>query len=126
MFLFLHEKLETKLKNIDASKLRGEYKLNIYSRYALISMRYHLSVHDVHKTHLDKLDSLAKHYLKKWLNIPSRGASDIAIFHPYLLNIKMPSQLYKEGHTGNYALMRIKGDTTVNLAFDSSLEGESN
>ena len=59
MFLFLHEKLETKLKNIDASKLRGEYKLNIYSRYALISMRYHLSVHDVHKTHLDKLDSLA-------------------------------------------------------------------
>ena len=89
-------------------------------------MRYHLSVHDVHKTHLDKLDSPAKHYLKKWLNMPSRGASDIAIFHPYLLNIKTPSQLYKEGHTGNYALMRIKGDTTVNLALDSRLERESN
>ena len=94
MFEFLFDKFETKLKNIDSCYLRGEYKLNVYSKYALISMRYHLSVHDIHKMYLDKLDHLAKQYLKKWLNIPSRGASDIAIFHPYLLNIKAPSQLY--------------------------------
>ena len=89
-------------------------------------MRYHLLVHDVHKTHLDKLDATAKKYLKKWLNIPSHGASDIAIFHPYLLSVKSPSQLYKEGHAGNYSLMRIKGDKIVNQALDSRLERESN
>ena len=88
-------------------------------------MRYHLSVHDIHQTHLDKLDSIAKKYLKKWLNIPSHGASDIAIFHLYLLNIKTPSQLYKEGHAGNYTLMRIKGDDIVNHTLDSRLERES-
>ena len=48
MFEFWYEKFETKLKNIDFCFLRGEYKLNIYSRYALISMQYHLSVHDLH------------------------------------------------------------------------------
>ena len=105
MHQFLYDKLETKLKNIDSSHLRGEHKLNIYSRYALISMRYYLSVHDLHKTHLD---ALARKYLKKWLNIPSHGATDISIFHPYLM-----------GQTGNYALMRIKGDSTVQLALDS-------
>ena len=85
-------------------------------------MRYHLSVHDVHTTHLDKLDLTAKKYLKRWLNIPSHGASDIAIFHPYLLNVKAPSQLYMEG---NYSLMRIKGNQTVNHTLDSRLERES-
>ena len=65
--------------------------MKIYSRYALISMRYHLSVHDIHKTHLDKLDGIARKYLKKWLNIPSHGASDISLFHPYVLGLKTPS-----------------------------------
>ena len=88
-------------------------------------MRYHLSIHDIHKTHLDKLDDLARTFLKKWLNFPSRGVTDISIFHPYLLNLKAPSQLYLEGHSGNYALMRIKADSTVNLALDSRLERET-
>ena len=91
--------------NIYSSFLRGEYKLNLYSKYALISMRYHLSVHDIHKTHLDKLDNDARKYLKKWLSIPSQGASDIEVYHPYILNIKAPSQLYIVGHAGNYASM---------------------
>ena len=125
MFEFLLKLFENKMENIDKSSLRGEYKLKIYSNYALISMRYHLSVHDVHKTHLEKLDSVAKKYLKKWLKIPSHGASDIAIFHPYLLNVKTPSQLYMEGHAGNYTLMRIKGDQIVNHTLDSRLERES-
>ena len=108
MFTFLSEKLNKKLENIDNSSLRGENKLKIYSRYALISMRYHLSVHDIHKIHLDKLDNIARKFLKKWLNIPSHGASDISIFHPYVLGVKTPSQLYLEGHAGNYTMMRLK------------------
>ena len=65
MFEFLLEKLETKLKNIDNCSLRGEHKLKIYSNYALTSMRYHLSVHDVHKTNLDKLDPGCKEIFEK-------------------------------------------------------------
>ena len=65
MFEFLAEKIETKLQNIDNCSLRCKYKLKIYSNYALTSMRYHLSVHDIHKTYLYKLDAMAKKYLKK-------------------------------------------------------------
>ena len=81
-------------------------------------------MHKTDNTHLEKLDNLAKKFFKKWLDIPSRGASDIAIFLPYLLNIKTPSHLYKEGHAGNYAMMRIKGDSSVKLALDSRLQRE--
>ena len=88
-------------------------------------MRYHLSIHNLHTTHLDQLDMIAKKYLKIWLNIPPRGATDCGIFHPYLLNVKQPSQLYLEGHAGNYMMMRMKGDYVVNAALDSQLERES-
>ena len=36
MFAEILSKLTTKLKNIDRSTLRGEFKLNIYTRYALL------------------------------------------------------------------------------------------
>ena len=60
MFAEIFSKLENKLTNIDKSTLRGEYKLNIYTRYALPSMRYFLSVHQMHNTHMEKLDPLAR------------------------------------------------------------------
>ena len=52
-FSHLREKLEEKLMNVDKAKCRGEFKLAVYERYALPSLRYHLSVHSLHKTHLD-------------------------------------------------------------------------
>ena len=125
MFASLNQKLKTKLENIDKSTLRGEYKSNIYVRYALPSLRYFMSVHHIHKTHEEQLDSLARRYLKKWHNIQKNGVSDISIFHPYLLGIKAPSQLYKEAHTGTYTMIRLKGDKIVNQALDSRLERES-
>ena len=39
----------------------------IYVRYALPSLRYHLTVHNLHKTHMEELDLIAQSYLKKWL-----------------------------------------------------------
>ena len=124
MFKFLFEKLEKILKNIDQSTLRGEYKVKIYRLYALPSVRYHFSIHHIQQVHIDKLDTIARSYLKKWLQIPKNGCTDLAIFHPFLLGLKTPSQIYKEGHAGNYALMRFKGDKLVNHALDSRLERE--
>ena len=88
-------------------------------------MRFHLSIHDLHETHLKKLDNIAKKYLKKWLKFPTRGVTDVGIFHPYLLNVKQPSQVYLEGHASNMLLMRMKGDITVNACIESKLERES-
>jgi hypothetical protein len=124
-FKHFYEVLEKKLTNIDNSKVRGEHKLAIYERHALPSMRYHLSVHDMHNSHLDELDNLAKKYIKSWLNFPTRGVTDGGIFHPYLLKVKQPSQVYLEGHAGNLTLMTLKGDKTVQACIKSKLARES-
>ena len=94
-------------------------------RYALPSTRYNLSVHNLHKAHLESLDILVKAYIKKWLNIPSRGVSDIDLFHPYMLNIKQPSTLYLQGHAGNHTSMKIKGDIIVNASLQYQVSREA-
>ena len=70
---------------------------------------------------------MAKHptFIKKWLNIPSRGVTSISIFHPYMLNVKQPSRLYLEGHAGNFTLMKMKADTIVKASLDSKIARES-
>ena len=114
MFASSFMKLKEKLENIDKSTLRGEYKTKIYSRYAMPSLRFYFPVHQLHQGHEDKLDALARSYLKKWLGIQKHGVTDTAIFHPYMLNIKAPSQVYNEAHAGSYAIVRSKGDVIVN------------
>ena len=94
MFESIKTKLEEKLSNINKSTLRGEHKLKIYSIYALSSMRFYLSVHQIHKTHMEKLDDITRKYLKVWLNIQSRGVTCVSIFHPYILGVKSPSQIF--------------------------------
>ena len=125
MFASIYSKLKTKLENINRSTLRGEYKANIYARYALPSIRNYMSVHNIHKTHEEQLDGLARKYLKIWFKIQKNGVSDISVFHPYMLSMKAPSQLYKEAHIGTYTMIRLKGDQLVNHALDSRLERES-
>ena len=74
---------------------------------------------------MDKLDNMGRQYLKLWLRIPKHGVTDASIFHPYMLNIKTPSKLYKEAQALTYAIIRIKGDNIVNHALDSRIERES-
>ena len=124
MFVSLNSKLKEKLENIDKSMLRGEHKVNIYSRYALPSLRYYFSVHQIHQTQMNEMDNLAKIFLKKWLGFQKHGVSDVAIYHPLMLGIKDPSQMYMEAHASNHASMRTKGDQIVNHALNSRLERE--
>ena len=65
-FKHFREIFEDKLNNIDKSKVHGKFKLSIYERYALPSLRFHLSIHDLYKTYLDQLDKILKKFLKKW------------------------------------------------------------
>ena len=118
-------KLTEKLTNIDKAKCRGEFKLAVYERYALPSMRYHLSVHTLHNVHLDEMDMLSKTYIKQWLNIPRRGVTDVGLFHPYMLDIEQPSRVYLESHVSNHTSMRFKGNSVVNAAITSQVSRES-
>ena len=52
----LFKLLTNKLENLDKCLIRGEYKVAIYSRYLLPSLRFLMSVHSIHQTHIDKLD----------------------------------------------------------------------
>ena len=58
-FSHMRGKLEEKLVNEDNARCRGEFKLAVYDQYTLPSLRYNLSVHSFHKTHLGSLDMLA-------------------------------------------------------------------
>ena len=120
----MRDKLKEKLTNIDMAKCRGEYKLAVYEQYALPAMRYHLSVHSLHNVYLDALDILAKSFIKKWQKNPSRGVTDVGLFHPYMLNIKQPSTIYLEGHASNHTSMRMKGDCIVNATLQSQVSRE--
>ena len=123
-FIFLKGKLDEKLTNLDKTLVRGEYKVAIYSRYILPSLQFHFTVHNIHQTHLDKLDISAKKFLKSWLGFPKRGATDLGIFHPQLLGIKYPSQVYLESHMGNHISLQLSKDPLVREANACQLERE--
>ena len=123
-FLFLKGKLEEKLSNVDSTLVRGEYKVAIYSRYILPSLQFHFTVHNIHQTHLDLLDNMAKKFLKSWLSFPKRGATDLGIFHPQLLGIKYPSQVYMESHMVNHIALQLSKDPVVKEATACQLERE--
>jgi hypothetical protein len=70
----IKEKKERELENIDKCLVCNEHKVRIYNEYFLPGNRFILSVHDLTKTDLGKLDALANTYLKSWLGMPQRGS----------------------------------------------------
>ena len=105
--------------------MRGEFKVAIYTRYALPSLRYHLTVHTMHKTHLEELDLTAQFYLKRWLGIPARGATSAGIFSPMLLGVKPVSQVYLEGHLGAFINSKLVADEDTLEALKNAEEREA-
>ena len=125
IYEILHGKLNTILANIDQLNIRNEYKLKILTAYGLPSMRYMLTVHDLHNTHLGLLDKLLDKHIKKWLGIPCQGAN-IAIVHaPAGLDIPTISELYRTCHCLAYSRSKCKGDEVVVHALNQRLMRES-
>ena len=122
---YLKDKLNTKLKNIEQTRVRGEFKVAIYTRYALPSLRYHLTVHNMHKTHLEELDLCEQYYLKRWLGIPAKGATSAGIFSPMLLCVKPISQVYLEGHLGAFINSKLVADEDTQEALENAEEREA-
>ena len=68
---------------------------------------------------MQQIDFLANNYFKSWMEIHKHGVTDTLIVHPLMLGIHMSSQIYKEAHGSNYAMIKLKGDTVVNHAIES-------
>ena len=112
------------MEHLNLTSVRGEFKLAIYTRYLLPSMRLYLTVQTLNKTHLQDLDDISRMYIKKWLNYPKHGVSDIGLYHPLGMGIKKPSQIYMEGHVMSYINSKEKADADVEHALNNRLHRE--
>ena len=123
-FQLLENIISEKLKNLDKTAVRNEFKVEIYKIYILPSIRFLLTVHDLPITYLKKLDTIADKFLKTWAGLPKCATT--AILHlNTALNIKNISSLYKESHAVSHASTRLQGDDKVNIALDNRLNRES-
>jgi hypothetical protein len=91
----IKEKMELGLENIDKCLVCDEHKVGIYKEYFLAANRFILSIHDLAKTNLGKLDALANRYLKSWLCMP-QGGSILPVHSGLSMDVMSVSHLYKE------------------------------
>jgi hypothetical protein len=85
-------KMEHRLENIDKCLVRDEHKVRIYKEYFLPANRCILSIHDLTKTDLRKLDALANRYLKSWLGMP-QGSSFLPVHSGLGMDVKSVSSI---------------------------------
>ena len=112
------------LENVQSTLVRPELKLKIYEKYILSSVKFLLTVHDLTKTQLSKLDALSARYVKKWLEFPSRGATSAIIHSPIGLDIPQLSDVYFECHCMSMAHGLTRADTRVQAAVEQKLDRE--
>ena len=104
--------------------MRPELKLKIYDKCILSYVKFLLTVHDLTKTQLSKLDSLSATYVKKWLEFPSRGATTAIIHSPSGLNIPKLSEVYFECHCTSIAHGLTRADSRVQAVVEQKLDRE--
>lgn len=123
-FEYVKASLEEKLGNIDASKIRGEYKLNVYKSYLLPSLRFILTVHDIAKSNLEELDDISTRCLKRWSGL-ARSAPTAALHSLYTCNISTISELFETCHTLNVFNLVRKGDEDIQTVLQIKRSRES-
>ena len=91
--------------------------------YILPSIRFLLTVHELPKTWLEKLDTAVDQQLKQWCGLPRSGTR--AVLHsPTTLDIPRIAHLYREAHAVQHAATRLKGDAVVQSTLEHKLERE--
>ena len=123
-FDFLHDKLSSLLSHINSSLVRPEYKLKVYTSYALPSLRFHLTVHDLTKTQLSSLDALSTRFLKSWLSLPPCATTSV-LYDPLSLNLYTISSLYSECHALSQAKLALSPDPLVRSALEYKIKHSS-
>ena len=112
------------LKNIESTNIRPEFKVRIYTQYAMSSIRFALTVHDLTSTQRKSLDSLTTRYLKSWLGMPRCGATSAIIYSSVGLNIQSMSHLYFQCHSLSIARTLVRADIRTMQALNTKLRRE--
>ena len=104
--------------------IRPEYKMWIYEKYFLPSIRFLLTVYEIPQTDISDLDAMCNKSIKKWPGVPRSGTN--LVFHMSQgLGIHSIKSLYEETHALDHSAMRLKGDELVNTALDNAITRES-
>jgi hypothetical protein len=108
----IKEKLERGLEIIDKCLVCEEHKVRIHKEYFLLANRFILSIHDLTKMDLGKLDALANRYIKSWLGMP-QGGSFLPGHSGLGMDVKSVYHLYKKSRSLDIVRALIPGDYTV-------------
>ena len=105
------------LSHINSSLVRPEYKLKVYTSYALPSLRFHLTIHDLTKTQLSSLDALSTSFLKSWLSIPPCATTSV-FYYPLSLNLYTMPSYCSECHDLSQGKLALSPDPLVRSALE--------
>jgi hypothetical protein len=94
----IYKKMKLGLENIKSCLERDEHKVRIYKEYFLPANRFILSIHDLTKTDLKKLDDLTRRYLKSWLGMP-QSSSFLPVHSGLCIDVKSVLHIYKESQS---------------------------
>ena len=86
-------------------------------------MRFILTIHDLTKTSLGKLDAVWNRHLKLWSGLPKSATTTILHMRSGL-GIPSVSQGYYEAHALSHLSTRLKGDHQVNEVLDAKINRE--
>jgi hypothetical protein len=121
--ILIKEKMECGLENIDKCLVLDERKVRIYKEYLLPANRFILSIHDLTKTDLGKLDALSNRYLKSWLGM-TQGGSFLPVHFGLGMDVKSVSHLYKESQSLDIVRALIRGDHTIQTTVQAKFQHE--
>lgn len=103
--------------------IRPEFKLVIYAKYLLPSLRFLLTVHTLTKTTLSHLDDITEKYLKLWIGLPQCATREI-VHHRQALSILTISEIYNAGHNQAFISTWTKGDERSTKAMEEKCSRE--
>jgi len=125
---YLTNILQSKLDNLNKVPIRHEYKLAIYKRYLLPSLRFLLTVHDLTKSSLTHLDNVAEKMLKLWAGLPKCATRQI-IHSRKGLSVPTLTETYEAAHISTYVSTLLNGDSKTDKALavkkSSEIDGRS-
>ncbi len=112
----------SRLERINSFQVRGEYKAYMYKNH-LPACRFILTVHELIKTNIDKLEAKCTKFFKSWVGLPCFTTPGVLHIPPFT-DIPTIRSLYLQSHATAYASSCIKTVDKVNAALDSKVECE--
>jgi hypothetical protein len=85
--------------------------------------RFILSIHDLPKTHLKKLDDLMHRYLKSWLGM-RQSSSFLPVYSRLGMDVKSVLHLYKESRSLDIVGALVRGNNTVQTTVQAKVQHE--